>query len=58
VGFETLTIQHIRQATEFGPGVPLTPIGGESGQGRLKIVGVSVEEATKVFRKAAYGEAF
>jgi uncharacterized protein (DUF362 family) len=58
LGFETLAIQHIRQAAEFGLGVPLTPIGGESGQGRLQIVGVSVEEATKVFRKAAYGEAF
>jgi uncharacterized protein (DUF362 family) len=58
LGFETLAIQHIRQAAEFGLGVPLTPIGGESGQGRLRIVGISVEEATAVFRKAAYGEAF
>ena len=58
LGFETLAVQHIRQAAEFGLGVPLTPIGGESGKGRLKIVGVSVEEATKVFRQAAYGEAF
>ena len=58
LGFETLAIQHIRQAAEFGLGVPLTPIGGEAGQGRLKIEGTSVEEATRVFRKAAYGEAF
>jgi uncharacterized protein (DUF362 family) len=58
LGFETLAIQHIRQAAEFGLGVPLTPIGGESGQGRLKIKGISIEEATRVFRKAAYGEAF
>src|SRR5262249_35288380 len=58
LGFETLAAQHIRQAAEFGLGAPLTPIGGESGRGRLKIVGVSVEEATRAFREAAYGEAF
>jgi uncharacterized protein (DUF362 family) len=58
LGFETLAVQHIRQAAEFGLGVPLTPIGGEAEKGRLKIVGLSVEEATKVFRKAAYGESF
>ena len=58
LGFETLAVQHIRQAAEFGLGVPFTPIGGETGKGRLKIVGTSIEEATKVFRKAAYGEAF
>jgi hypothetical protein len=53
-----LAVHHIRQAAEFGLGVPFTPIGGESGKGRLKIEGVSVEEATRTFRKAAYGEAF
>ncbi len=58
LGFETLAVQHIRQAAEFGLGVPLTPIGGEEGQGRLKIKGISVDAATKAFRKAAYGEAF
>jgi uncharacterized protein (DUF362 family) len=58
LGFETLAVQHIRQAAEFGLGVALTPIGGESEKGRLKIVGVSVEEATRIFRIAAYGEAF
>jgi uncharacterized protein (DUF362 family) len=58
LGFETLAIQHIRQAAEFGLGVPYTPIGGESGKGRLKFAGISVDEATKAFRKAAYGEAF
>ena len=58
LGFETLAIQHFRQAAEFGLGVPLTPIGGESGKGRLKIGGISVDEATAIFRKAAYGEAF
>jgi uncharacterized protein (DUF362 family) len=58
LGFETLAVQHIRQAAEFGLGVPLTPIGGESGKGRLKVVGLSVERATEAFRRAAYGEAF
>ena len=58
LGFETLLVQHIRQAAGFGLGVTLTPIGGESGTGRLKTVGISVEEATAIFRKAAYGEAF
>jgi hypothetical protein len=38
--------------------VPLTPIGSEYGKGRLKIAGLSVEEATKRFREAAYGAAF
>ena len=58
LGFETLAVQHIRQAAEFGLGVPWTPIGGEAGQGRLKVVGLTVEKATQVFREAAYGEAF
>jgi uncharacterized protein (DUF362 family) len=58
LGFETLAVQHIRQAAEFGLGVPLTPIGGEYGHGRLTIVGTSIEEATKAFRKAAYGDSF
>ncbi len=58
LGFETLAVQHIRQAAEFGLGVPYIPIGGESEKGRLKVVGISVDEAAKIFRKAAYGEAF
>ncbi len=58
LGFETLAVQHIRQAAELGLGVPLTPIGGEASQGRLKIVGIQVDEATKIFRKAAYGQEF
>jgi uncharacterized protein (DUF362 family) len=58
LGFETLAVQHIRQAAEFGLGIPYTPIGGESGKGRLKVEGLSVEEATKIFREAAYGHAF
>ncbi|MFO0890799.1 MAG: DUF362 domain-containing protein [Isosphaeraceae bacterium] len=58
LGFETLAVQHLRQAAELGLGVPLTPLGGESGKGRLKIKGLSVEEATRVFRLAAYGQEF
>jgi len=58
LGFETLAVQHIRQAAEFGLGVPYTPIGGESGKGRLQIKGVSVDSAVKSFRTLAYGEAF
>ena len=58
LGFETLAVQHIRQAAEYGLGIPLTPIGGESGESRLKFAGLSVEEATKIFRKAAYGQEF
>jgi hypothetical protein len=38
--------------------VPLTPIGEEWGHGRLKIAGVPVDEATRRFREAAYGEVF
>ncbi len=58
LGFESLAVQHIRQAAELGVGVPLTPIGGESGKSRLKVAGLSVEEATKIFRRAAYGQEF
>jgi len=58
LGFETLAVQHIRQAVEHGLGESFSPLGRESGQGRLKIKGLSVEEAVKVFRTAAYGEAF
>jgi uncharacterized protein (DUF362 family) len=58
LGFETLAVEHIRQAATLGLGVPFTPIGGESGKGRLKIVGVSIDAAVKSFRTSAYGEAF
>ena len=58
LGFETLAVQHIRQAAEFGLGIPYTPIGAETGNTRLTIAGVSVEAAEQSFRKAAYGEAF
>lgn len=58
LGFETLAVQHIRQAAEFGLGIPYTPIGGEFGHSRLKLAGLSMEAAEASFRKAAYGEPF
>jgi uncharacterized protein (DUF362 family) len=58
LGFETLGVQHLRQAELLGLGVAYVPIGKEGKPGRLKIAGISVEEATKIFRMAAYGEAF
>ncbi|WP_165235866.1 DUF362 domain-containing protein [Aquisphaera insulae] len=58
LGFETLAVQHLRQAAELGLGIAYTPIGAETGHTRLKIAGVSVEAAEKSFREAAYGEAF
>lgn len=36
LGFETLAVEHIRQAAALGLGVPFTPIGGESGNSRHK----------------------
>src|SRR4051794_34502254 len=58
LGFETLGVQHLRQAAELGLGVPYIPLGKEGEPGRLKARGLSVPEAVKVFRRAAYGEAF
>jgi uncharacterized protein (DUF362 family) len=58
LGFETLAVQHLRQAAELGLGAPFIPIGNESEKGRLKIKGLAVKEAAKIFRKAAYGEEF
>jgi uncharacterized protein (DUF362 family) len=58
LGFETLAVQHLRQAAELGLRVPLTPLGGKSGKGRLKLKGLSLEDATKLFRQAAHGQAF
>ena len=59
LGFETLGVQHLHQAYQLGLGVPYTDPNRE-GQAwnRLKIKGLSVDEAVKLFRKAAYGEAF
>lgn len=58
LGFETLGVQHLRQAAQHGLGVPYTRPGKEGEEGRLKVKGLSVEEATARFRTAAYGQAF
>ena len=58
LGFETLGVQHLHQAHQLGLGVPYSDPEKEGEPGRLTIKGLSVEEAIKVFRKAAYGEAF
>ena len=58
LGFETLGVQHLHQAYQLGLGTPFSDPEKEGDPGRLNIKGVSVEEATKIFRKAAYGEAF
>lgn len=58
LGFETLGVQHIRQAEALGLGATYRPIGQEGEGGRLKIQGLPVEDAVKIFRKTAYGEVF
>jgi uncharacterized protein (DUF362 family) len=58
LGFETLGVQHLHQAYQLGLGTPFADPEREGEPGRLTIKGVSVEHATKIFRKAAYGEAF
>ncbi len=58
LGFETLAVQHLRQAEQLGLGVPYTDPGREGKPGRLNIKGLSVEEAAKIFRRAAYGQEF
>lgn len=59
LGFETLGVQHLHQAVELGLGAPyMDPIHEEHEFGRLTIRGLSVKEATKRFRRAAYGEEF
>jgi uncharacterized protein (DUF362 family) len=58
LGFETLGVQYLHQAVQLGLGVPYSDPEHEGEPGRLTIKGVSVEEATRIFRRAAYGEAF
>ena len=58
LGFETLAVQHLRQAEQLGLGVTYADPEAEGKPGRLKIKGVSVKEAVAIFRRAAYGEAF
>ncbi len=60
LGFQTLGVQHLHQAYQLGLGIPYDDPEdeGEGSSSPLTIKGVSVEQATKIFRKAAYGEAF
>ncbi len=58
LGFETLGVQYLRQAEQLGLGATYMPTGQEGEGGRLKIEGVPVKEAVRIFRKAVYGEAF
>jgi uncharacterized protein (DUF362 family) len=58
LGFETLGVQHLRQAVEFGLGIPYIDPGKEGSPGKLKIVGMLAQEAAKVFQRAAYGKVF
>jgi uncharacterized protein (DUF362 family) len=58
LGFETLGVQHLHQAVQNGLGVPYSNPEKEGSAGRLKIVGTPVEEAAKVFQRAAYGQVF
>jgi uncharacterized protein (DUF362 family) len=58
LGFEILGVQHLHHAVQFGLGVPFSDPEREGEPGRLTIRGISVEEATKIFRRAAYGEEF
>ena len=60
LGFRTHGVQHIHQAYQLGLGTTFDnpEREGEESKGRLTIKGVSVEQAEKIFQKAAYGEAF
>ena len=59
LGFETLGVQYLHQAAQLGLGVPYSdPTREGHASDRLKIKGVTVAEATRIFRRAAYGEAF
>jgi len=59
LGFETPGVQYLHRAAQLGLGVPYSDSTREGhGNDRLKIKGVSVEEATSLFRRAAYGAAF
>jgi len=51
-------VQHLRQAEQLGLGVAYADPDEEGKPGPLMIKGVPIEEALKIFRTAAYGEAF
>jgi uncharacterized protein (DUF362 family) len=58
LGFETLGVQHIRQAAQNGLGIPYADPNHEGKPGRLTIVGTEVREAAKIFQREAYGQTF
>jgi uncharacterized protein (DUF362 family) len=59
LGFDLMGVQHLHQAYQLGLGVPFKePDEEEVVETRLKVKGIPVKEAVKIFRKAAYGEAF
>jgi len=58
LGFETLGVQHLHQAVQLGLGVPYSSDEKEGAPGQLKIVGMPVADAAKVFQRAAYGQVF
>jgi uncharacterized protein (DUF362 family) len=58
LGFEALGVQHLHQAVQLGLGTPYSDPEGEGKPGRLKVVGLSVEDAAKIFQRAAYGQTF
>ncbi len=58
LGFETLGVQHLHQAVQLGLGTPYSDPEKEGSAGRLKIVGIPVEEAAKIFQRLAYGQVF
>ena len=57
-GFETLGVQHLHQAVQNGLGISYSDPEKEGSPGKLKIAGMPVEEAAKVFQRAAYGKVF
>ncbi len=58
LGFETLGVQHLHQAERLGLGVAYADPDEEGKPGPLTIKGVPIKDALKIFRIAAYGEAF
>jgi hypothetical protein len=47
-----------RPGVDLGRGTPYSNPEKEGAPGSLKIVGMPVEEAAKIFRRAAYGQVF
>ena len=56
--FETLVVQDLRQEVQLGIGIPHSDPEKEGSVGRLKVVGIAVEEAASLFQRPAYGQVF